>query len=139
MKFSAFILKNFSWNITKFQLNQTTDRKNENNNCLNELKFCEVSRSSISNRWWKFQLWILKNKKVLLLKKYSLGHTSKIDPKDGISCPNFEWRFWYSVSLHCTLHCHGIIYAHSKTKFTRMSARLEKFVSIQHSKLRLNL
>ena len=44
---------------------QTTDRKIENNNCLNELndlKFCEVSRNSISNRCWKFQLSILKNK-----------------------------------------------------------------------------
>ena len=40
-------------NLTKFQLNQTTDTKNENNNCvneLNELKFFEVSRKSISNR-----------------------------------------------------------------------------------------
>ena len=62
-----------TWNLTKFQLNQTTDRKNENNNCLNELKFCEVSQNSIFNRCWKFQLSILKNKKVLFLKKYILG------------------------------------------------------------------
>ena len=54
--------------FNKFQLN----RKNENNNCLNELnemKFCEASWNSISNRCWKFQLSILKNKKVLFLKK----------------------------------------------------------------------
>ena len=43
------------WNKSSrpFQLNQTTDRKNENKNCLNELnklKFCEVSRYSFSNR-----------------------------------------------------------------------------------------
>ena len=37
--------------------------------CLIELKFCEVSRNSISNWTWKFQLSILKNKKVLFLKK----------------------------------------------------------------------
>ena len=37
--------------------------------CLIELKFCEVSRNSFLNRCWKFQLWILKNKKVLFLKK----------------------------------------------------------------------
>jgi hypothetical protein len=35
-------------NLTNFQLNQTTDRKNENNNGLhelNELKVCEVSQN----------------------------------------------------------------------------------------------
>ena len=37
--------------------------------CLIELKFCEVSRNSCLNRCWKFQLPILKNKKVLFLKK----------------------------------------------------------------------
>ena len=36
--------------------------------CLIELKFCEVSRNSFSNRCWKFQLSILRNKKVLFLK-----------------------------------------------------------------------
>ena len=61
--------------------------------CLIELKFCEVSRNSISNRCWKFQLSILKNKKVLFLKKYFLSRTAMIDPKDGVSRPNFQWRF----------------------------------------------
>ena len=37
--------------------------------CLIELKFCKVSRNSISKWTWKFQLSILKNKKVLFLKK----------------------------------------------------------------------
>ena len=37
--------------------------------CLIELKFYEVSRNSISNWTWKFQPSILKNKKVLFLKK----------------------------------------------------------------------
>ena len=59
------------------------------------MKFCEVSWNSISNRCWKFQLPILKNKKVLFLKKYFLSHTAKKDPKDGVSRPNFQWRFWF--------------------------------------------
>ena len=47
-KLSAAVCNKLSWNFTKFQLNETTDRKDENNNCLNELKelkFCEVSRN----------------------------------------------------------------------------------------------
>ena len=36
----------------------------------------------------------LKNKKVLFLKKYLLSRTAKKDPKDAISRPNFQWRFW---------------------------------------------
>ena len=36
---------------------------------LIELKFCEVSRNSFSNRFWKFQLSTLKNEKVLFLNK----------------------------------------------------------------------
>ena len=70
---SASVWNWISWNLAKFQLNQTTDKKrDENNNCLNklnELKFCEVSRNSISNWTWKFQRSILKNKKVLFLRK----------------------------------------------------------------------
>ena len=68
-KFSASVWKRISWKLTKFQLNQTIDRKNENNNCLNELKFCEVSRNSYSNRRWKFQLSIMKNKQKNISKK----------------------------------------------------------------------
>ena len=67
LKLSASVWNRLSLNLTKFQLNQTTNRKNENNNCLNklsELKFCEVSWNSISSRCLKFQLSILKNKKV---------------------------------------------------------------------------
>ena len=51
--------------------------------CLIELKFCEVSRNSVSNRCWKFQLSILKNKTVLFLKKI----LSKIDQYNSI-----RWR-----------------------------------------------
>ena len=41
--------------------------------CLIELKFCKVSRNSISNWTWMFQHSILKNKKDLFLKKYFFG------------------------------------------------------------------
>ena len=61
------------------------------------MKFCEVSRNSISNWTWKFQFSILKNKKVLFLKNYFLSRTAKIDPKDGVSRPNFQWRFWLNL------------------------------------------
>ena len=47
--------------------------------CLNEQKFCEVSRNPKSNRWWNFQLSILTNKKVLFLKKYEVYQVSRID------------------------------------------------------------
>ena len=67
------------------------------------LEFCEVSGNSISNRCWKFQLSILKNKKVLFLKKYIflavVFKYAKRDPKDGICCLNFQWRFWPLLRL----------------------------------------
>ena len=47
---------------------------------LIELKFCEVSRNSFSNSFWKFQLSILKNKKVLLIKK-NLSHCQNQNKK----------------------------------------------------------
>ena len=71
--------------------------KNNGLNELNDLKFFELSQNFISNRCWKFQLSFLKNRKVLILKKYFLAVVSKyakVDPKDGACCPNFQWRFW---------------------------------------------
>ena len=38
----------------------------------------------------EFQLSILKNKKVLFLKKCFLSRTAKIDPKDGVTRLNFQ-------------------------------------------------
>ena len=74
-----------SWNfqhlfVKKFQKLHKISTQSDNwkmkiNNCLNklnELKFGEVARNSISNRFWKFQLSILKNKKVLFQKKIKL-------------------------------------------------------------------
>ena len=72
LKLSASVWKIILWNLTKFPLNQTTDWKNGNKNCLNELnelKFCEA-----------------------VLSKYA-----KIVPKDGACCPNFQWRFWVDI------------------------------------------
>ena len=74
------------------------------------LKFCKVSRNSFSNRCWKFQLSILKNKKVLFLKKNFLAVVSKhakIIPKDGASDANFKWRFWFWYEY---------LYKHFKTR-----------------------
>ena len=59
------------WNLTKFQLIRTTlitHRKMSSEYCLEKLTFCKVSLNPKSNRWWKFQLSILTNKKVLFIK-----------------------------------------------------------------------
>ena len=80
----------------KFQLNQTTERKIQKKNLinLNESEFCEVSQKYLSNRFLKFQLSILKNKKVFYLKK--LSNSSTISKQKGfVYRPNFQWRFWY--------------------------------------------
>ena len=45
------------WNLTKFQLNQTTYTKYGNENCLkeqNDLKLCEVSQNSFSHKYKKY-------------------------------------------------------------------------------------
>ena len=75
--------------------------------CLIELKFCEVSQNSFSNRCWKFQLFILKNKKVLFLKKkcfFLLLSISK--QKSFVYWPNFQWRFWGWYCKTCEI-CKG--------------------------------
>ena len=69
LKLLASVWKMILWNLTKFQLNQTSDTKHGNEICLNELnelKFCEVSQNSISNRCWQFQLSILKKQKSVI-------------------------------------------------------------------------
>ena len=52
LKLLASVWKRISWNLAKFQLNQTTHRKNENNNCLIELN--EL------NFWWGFTIFYFK-------------------------------------------------------------------------------
>ena len=40
----------------------------------------------------------LEKQKSFIPKKKKLSLTAKIDPKDGVSCPNFQWMFWFPVS-----------------------------------------
>ena len=64
--FKVQIEMEFCENLQNFNSIREPTKKDEK---LNELKFCEVSRILISNWTWKFQLSILKNKKVLFLKR----------------------------------------------------------------------
>ena len=61
--------------------------------CLIELKFCKVSWNSISKWTWKFQLSILKNKKVLFLKKNFFGPLSISKQKNFVYWLNFKEGF----------------------------------------------
>ena len=70
---------------------------------MNELKVCKVSRNPKSKRCWKFQLFMLTNKKVLFLKKnWSLPCTmnsSYFSQKMATWCPNFPHpRLWPFLS-----------------------------------------
>ena len=56
--------------------------------------FVRFSRNSFSNRCWKFQLSILKSKKVLFLKNIFFKPLSISKQKSFVSWPNFQWRFW---------------------------------------------
>ena len=65
---------------------------------LIELKFCEASRNSFSNRALKFQLSILKKQKDKILKKYEISQEStgfNIKTTSFVYCPNFQQRFWF--------------------------------------------
>ena len=84
---------------------------------LNELKLCEVAWISFSNRCWKFQLSILKNKKVLFLKK-NFGRCQYQNKQalfaDPIFSEGFDWKYqlWFSrwtknkESGHTGYSCH---------------------------------
>ena len=92
-----FVCQDRQIKFLAFQLKQTTHRKNWKKLSA-KLKFCEVSRNSISRRC--FPSWKTK-KKVLFLKKKSLSRTDRVDPKDGVSCPNFQWRYiWWINSVY---------------------------------------
>ena len=94
LKLSASLWKRLSWNLTKFK---TIFIFNFSIGCLIELKFCEVSWNSFSNRWWQFHLSILKNRKVLFLEKYELSQEwtgFNIKTTSFVYWPNFQWRFW---------------------------------------------
>ena len=96
-----------SWNLTKFQLIQliqTIVIFIFSMGCLIELKLCEVSRNSFSNWFWNLQLSILKNKKVLSLKKYFLSRCQYQNKKalftdsifrEGFGNFHVHWRVLY--------------------------------------------
>ena len=89
------------WNLTKFQLIQliqTIFISTFSISCPIELKFCEASRNYFSNRWWKFQISILKNKKDLFLEKYEISQEwtgFDIKTTSFIYCPNFQQCFCF--------------------------------------------
>ena len=67
------------------------------------VEFCEASGNSLSKSCWKFPLFILKNKKVLFLKKISskpslyIGQASSSAIQQmALWRPNFPERFWCS-------------------------------------------
>ena len=100
--------KTVSWNLTKFKLNQTIDRKNRNNNCLNELKFCDVSQNSFSNWCWNFHHSILK-KKSLIPKKIFFKPSSISKQRSFVYWPNFQWWFWRSLLVDVICPLIGIV------------------------------
>ena len=69
------------------------------NVCLNEMKFCKVSRNPKSNSYWKLQLFILKNKKVLFLKKYEVYHVPWIVLSSANRCRIVYIWLWCVPSL----------------------------------------
>ena len=73
--------------------------------CLIELKFCKVSRNSISNWTWKFQLSILKNKKVLFLKKKILGRCQYQNKKALFTDPIFSEGFGSNYQCNFKSKC----------------------------------
>ena len=96
LKLSASVWKRILWNLTKFQLYQTTNRKSENNNCLNalgELKLVRFHEILYQTDTESFSFLSWKTKKAIV-SKYA-----KIDPKDGASSPNFQWRFCFARQL----------------------------------------
>ena len=49
---------------------------------------------SNSKQVLKVSAFYLEKQKSFIPKKNFFGRTAKVDPKDGVSCPNFQWRFW---------------------------------------------
>ena len=93
LQLSASVCNRISWNITKFQLIQLiqTIIFIFSISFLIKFKFCEDSRNPISNRCWKLQLSILKNKKVLFLKKIFLTHC-QYQNKKALFTDSIFWK-----------------------------------------------
>ena len=117
----SFFVLIFRETLQNFNSIRQPIKKHENNNCLNklnELKFCEVSRILISNWTWKFQLSILKNKKVLFLKKIFFWPYRQDTSKRWRVLSQFSRRFWEKypillVTRFLPLKCH-FLYSHPK-------------------------
>ena len=93
LKLLASLWNWISWNLTKLQLIQlirTIVIFNFSISCLIELKFGEALWFFFSNRCWKFQLSILKNKTAIVI----------IKTKSFVYWPNFQWRFWCRCASH---------------------------------------
>ena len=108
LKLSASVWNWISWNLTKvqlIQLIQTIVIFSFSIGCLIELKFCEFSRNAFSNKCWKFKLSILKNKKVLFLKKYFSGRCQYQNKKTLFTDPIFSegFAFAYNFWLYATV------------------------------------
>ena len=77
------------------------------------VEFCEVSRNNFSYRCWKFQLSILKNKKVLFLKKYDLVHLRQSMKK---SSKIQVLRAYFAKNIYCDFGEEGISTDHRRRK-----------------------
>ena len=97
VKFFCFVQHLFEIEFQLIQLIQTIIIFIFSIGCLIELKFCEVSWISFSNRCWMFQLFILKNKKGLFLKKNILSPLTISKLNFFVYWPNFQWSFWLEV------------------------------------------
>ena len=62
-----------------------TDRKNADNNCLNELNGSQETQFQRDAESFTFN----QNSFYLKKRKKNLSHTAMIDPKDGACCLNF--------------------------------------------------
>ena len=59
----------------------------------------EILWNSFSSRCWKFKFSILKNKKVLFLRKIFFRLLSISKQKSFVYWPNFQWRFWFRKEI----------------------------------------
>ena len=107
LKLSESVWKRISINLSEFeviQLIQAIVIFNLSIGCLIELKLCELSLNSFSNRCWKFLLSIVENKKSFIpSQKYFLS-CCQYQKKSFVYWPNFQWRFCF-LAFHDRQSC----------------------------------
>ena len=119
LRLKAPVWNHISWNLCKMSTHLSYS-----DDCyfhffigfLIELKFCQVSRNSFSNRFWKSQLFILKNKKVLFFKK-NLSRCQYQNKNDLFTDPIFSEGFGYHhyrSELHISLEINSLVQKLSK-------------------------